>query len=280
MDKREKADAIVAMLETGSDSAALLACTACERGETRLRAEKRTRRRCNSCSSRVLICTVVVALVHCVAVALLPSMERTMYRYTIVHADRWFRYVSEDSVAPLTDVLSWLLISTGFPYLVHAAPGWHSHSWHEGALPSYLALLATESSLDLMIRMQTKTYWASTFAAHGIPTPRTLAVVEDGVVRSASPHLDKHATTIVKPNQGWMGRGVQRASLARFSALRAPGQWIVQQPVATLTGATETVRVVTMLNGSIAQPLVSLRLTATHAKAVTSNRGVVRCSSS
>ena len=201
-----------------------------------------------------------------------------MYRYSVQHATRWFRYVGADSVAPMTDLGSWLLVATGFPYLVHLSPSWMRAPWHEGALPSYLAFLATNKRLELAIKMQSKLFWADCFRDENVPAPQVLAIVDNGAALAASPRFDAHQTLILKPVQGWMGQGVQKTSVAQFTRLPAArGQWIAQELVVSpTTRAAETVRVVSMLNGSDAQLLVALKVTNSRAAAVASNFGSVR----
>ena len=218
----------------------------------------------------------LLLLNHIVLVALLPTMERTMYRYSIQHAVRWFHFVAADSVAPLASLGSWLLVTTGFPYLVHFAPTWASHSWHEGPLPSYLAILATQERLDLALKMQSKLFWAETFRAESIPTPQILAVVQNGAAQASSPQFDPHSKLILKPVQGWMGRGVQKTTVEQFTRRPMRGQWIAQEPILAPTHEAESIRLVSILNGSSAQLLVALKVSNPQSDSVTSNLGSVR----
>lgn len=225
-------------------------------------------------TSRRLRCIAVVLLFHILLVLLLPPMERTMYRYSIQHADRWFQYCAADNVAPFQHLGSWFGVVAGFPLLVHISPSWHLQRWHEGLLPAYFAFVAQPERLALSIRMQSKLFWAELLKQEHVPTPVQLALIEDGEIRNSGSELDTMA--IVKPAQGWMGSGIQRSSAAEFAKLKRPGQWIVQEAIVTAGGTIETFRVVTMVNGSDAVMVASLRVREENGRSITSNRGNVQ----
>lgn len=200
-----------------------------------------------------------------------------MYRLGLQHPYSWVRYVLADGGgATLAHLGGFAGLQLAFPYLVLFAPDWPVHSWHEGVLPSYMALLATAERTEEAIAMQSKEFWAAELAQAGIPAPESVAILENGKVEELSPGVGADEDLILKPTRGWMGQGVRRTSLARLAELELPGRWIAQRRVVTRNGLVETTRVVTMMDGARSVLLAALQVTESRAGAVTSNRGRVR----